>query len=390
MNNQLQQPRRYSNQISIFELLSSLWQDKLKIILVTLVFMITSLTYALNATEVWTVSATIDKPISSQTKQYNLNRVFINEGIRTLNVNTELDTTEQVINISTDKNNENKNEKIPTIKELHQLFISEARMKTNLVTFFKRQPLYQSIVKTEQLDLVAQNNLAYEWAEENVSFTAENQNQINFNDPIGTDISISASTPTDALALSQAYINFINKIMMVRIHEQMNSTLAIAIENRLSYEESNLNDQKVALEEKINTLTHNIQIAKKANIKNFVTQQIPLESAPEYAKGYEILTAEKLVLEQQLENSDSSSITTMSRNSFLIQKWRNFNANMQVNEFNLYRFTDAPKLPITHDKPKRILIVVLGSLLGAMLSMIYLLVMIAIRKHKNKVNSNYN
>ncbi|SGY94586.1 Putative uncharacterized protein [Moritella viscosa] len=145
MINQPQQHSSHDNndEIDLFELFSTLWQEKLKIISVTLVFMTVSLVYALNATETWSVSATIETPTSQQIKQYNLNRVLINEGIKTLKNNaglnngTELNTTEQVINITT--NNGNDNNELPTIKELHELFVSEARMTTNQVKFFKSQ-----------------------------------------------------------------------------------------------------------------------------------------------------------------------------------------------------------------------------------------------------------
>ncbi|SGY90315.1 Lipopolysaccharide biosynthesis protein wzzE-Protein metN, partial [Moritella viscosa] len=68
--------------------------------------MTVALVYALNATETWSVSATIDTPTSQQIKQYNLNRVLINEGIKTLKNNAGLNnSTEQVINITNNNNN---------------------------------------------------------------------------------------------------------------------------------------------------------------------------------------------------------------------------------------------------------------------------------------------
>ncbi|QUM79378.1 hypothetical protein HWV01_03190 [Moritella sp. 5] len=388
MINQPQQLSSYDNndEIDLFELFSTLWQEKLKIISVTLVFMTVSLVYALNATETWSVSATIDTPTSQQIKQYNLNRVLINEGIKTLKNNAglnngaELNTTEQVINITTNNNgNDNDNNELPTIKELHELFVSEARMTTNQIKFFKSQSLFKTVVAEEQLDLVAQNNYAYEWVEKNISFTAENLKKVNFNDKIGTNISISAIKPADALALNQAYLNFINEMMMVRLRNLISSELSLALQQLVSYNENTTSSKKIILEQKINDIAINIQIAKRANIKNFVTQNISLESAPKYAKGYEILSAEKFVLSQQLASYENNAV--INSNALLIDKWLNFDKTMQLDDFNFYRFTDEPKLPKTRDKPKRALILVLGTLLGLMLGVAYVLVMSAVRNH---------
>ncbi|WP_392340455.1 LPS O-antigen chain length determinant protein WzzB [Moritella marina] len=384
MNNLPQQhiPHDNNDEIDLFELFSTLWQEKLKIIAVTFIFMVTSLIYALNATETWSVSATVDTPTSRNVKQYNLNRVFVDEGISTLNKNAELDTQDQVINITTNNNNNNNNKELPNIKELHELFISEARMTTNQVNFFKMQPLFKTVVTEENLDEIEQNNYAYDWVEDNIAFTAENKKKVNFNDKIGTSISISAIKPQDALVLNQAYLDFINALMMERIRDQINSDLDLAIQQVVNYEQSYVNHERVLLEQRIYALEQNIKIAKQANIKNFVTQSIPLESAPEYTKGYEILAAERFVLIQQLANYDSHA-TAMSGNALLIKKWRHFNDTMQLDDFNFYRFTDEPKLPQTRDKPKRALILVLGTLLGLMLSVAYVLVMSAVRNHRN-------
>jgi len=386
MINQPQQLSSYDNkdEIDLFELLSTLWQEKLKIISLTLVFILISLVYAFNATEIWSVSATIDTPTSQQIKQYNLNRVLINEGIKTLknnaglNNSTELNTTERVINITTN-NNDKDNEELPNIKKLHELFVSEARMTTNQVKFFKSQSLFKTVVAEEQLDLVAQNNYAYEWVEKNISFTAENLKKVNFNDKIGTNISISAIKPADALALNQAYLNFINEIMMVRLRNLISSELSLALQQLVSYNENTTSSKKIILEQKINDIAINIQIAKRANIKNFVTQNISLESAPEYAKGYEILSAEKFVLSQQLASYENNAV--INSNALLIDKWLNFDKTMQLDDFNFYRFTDEPKLPKTRDKPKRALILVFGTLFGLMLGVAYVLIMSVFRNN---------
>lgn len=387
MINQPQQHSSHDNsdEVDLFELFSTLWQEKLKIISVTLVFMTVALVYALNATETWSVSATIDTPTSQQIKQYNLNRVLINEGIKTLKNNAGLNnSTEQVINITNNNNNnnngnDNDSNELPNIKELHELFVSEARMTTNQVKFFKSQSLFKAIVEEEQLDLIAQNNYAYEWVENNISFTAENLKKVNFNNKIGASMSISAIKPANALALNQAYLNFINEIIMTRLRNLISSELSLALQQLVSYNENTTSTKKIILEQKINDIAINIQIAKRANIKNFVTQNISLESVPEYAKGYEILSAEKFVLNQQLASYENNTVT--NSNALLINKWRNYDKTMQLDDFNFYRFTDEPKLPKTRDKPKRALILVLGTLLGLMLGVAYVLVMSAVRNH---------
>ncbi|MFT5716063.1 MAG: chain length determinant protein (polysaccharide antigen chain regulator) [Oleiphilaceae bacterium] len=386
MTNPSQQQTAYQNndQIDLFEFLSMLWQEKFKIISATFVFMLLSVVYAFNVTETWSVSSTVDTPTSQQVKQYNLNRVFVNEGIRMLNKNAGLDTTlattEQVINITTNNSNSNSKE-LPDINELHELFVSEARMTTNQVKFFKTQQLFKAVVAEQQLDQIEQNNYAYEWVNGNISFTAENQNKVNFNDKIGTNLSISAVKPEDALALNQAYLSYMNEIMMDRTRDLMTSELALAIQQIVNYEASYVNNERVILEKKIYAIEQNIKVAKQANIKNFVTQNISLQSAPEYTKGYEILAAEKFVLIQQRENYDSHA-AAMSSNALLIKKWRNFNDKMQLDDFNFYRFTDEPKLPKTRDKPKRALILIFGTLVGLMLSISYVLVTLAVSKHK--------
>lgn len=379
MNNQSQQPISYNsdNEINLFTLFNTLWQERKKIVVATFLFMIMSLIYAFIATEKWSVSASVDTPTSQQVKQYNFNRELINEGIRTLSKEIDAKTNERVIKI--DNKNKEYNE-LPDIKTLHELYISEARMTTNQVKFFKTQPLFKAVVAKEQLNQVEQNNYAYEWVTKNISFTAENTNRINFNDKIGTNISISAIKPEDALVLSHAYLNFINDIMMERLRDRISSELSFGLQQMVNFNKNTNNIDKIKLEKQINEIAVNIQIAKRANIKNFVTQNISLESAPEYAKGYEILSAEKFILAQQLEHYEKNSI--INSNALLINKWRNYDKTMQLDHFNFYRFTDEPKLPKKRDDPKRALILVLGTFLGFILSSATVLVMSAIRNHK--------
>jgi len=378
MNNQPQQLSSYdnNNEIDLFELFSTLWQEKLKIISLTLVFILISLVYAFNATETWSVSATVDTPTAKQVKQYNFNRDLINDEIRGLNKNLEIRNNKQIIKV---ENKDKKNNELPDIKTLHQLFVSEARMTTNQVKFFKTQSLFKTVVAKEQFNQVEQNNYAYEWVAEHISLTAENTKKVNFNNEIGTRINISAVKPEDALMLNQAYLDFINDIMMERLRDLISTELSFGLQQIVNFNEDSNNTDKVKFEKKIQEITRNIQIAKKANIKNFVTQNISLESAPEYAKGYEILSAEKFVLSQQLASNENNAV--INSNALLIDKWRNYDKTMQLDDFNFYRFTDEPKLPKTRDKPKRALILVLGTLLGLMLSVVYVLVMSAVRNH---------
>jgi len=378
MINQPQQLSSYDNndEIDLFELFTILWQEKLKIISLTLVFILISLVYAFNATETWSVSATIDTPTSKQVKQYNFNRELVNEGIRTSNKNLKVRDNAQIIRV---ENKESEYNELPDIEALHLLYVSEARMTTNQVKFFKTQQLFKTVVAKEQFNQVEQNNYAYEWVAEHISFTAENTNQVNFNDKIGTSISISAVNPEDALALNQAYLNFINDIMMERLRDLISTELSFSLQQLANFNEDVNSTDKIRLEKKIQDTTINIQIAKKANIKNFVTQHISLESAPEYAKGYEILSAEKLVLIQQLANYEKNAVT--NSNALLINKWRNFDKTMQLDNFNFYRFTDEPKLPETRDKPKRALILILGTLIGLILGVVYVVIMSVVRNH---------
>jgi len=376
MNNQ---QHHTSDEIGLFELLSALWQKKIKIILVTLLFMLLAFVYALNTTTSWSVSAIIDTPTAGQVKQYNLNRELINEGIKTLNRNLELkNKVDQVLTIENRKYNE-----LPTIETLHSQFISEARMTTNQIEFFKSQSLFKTTVAKEQLGLVEQNSYARRWVNENISFTAENKNRVNFNNEIGTNITITATKSEDALTLNNAYLNFINHIMMERTRELIVSELSVGLQQMESFSENKVNAEKYLLKKKIYDIDNNIKIAKQANIKNFVTQKISLLSAPEYAKGYEILAAEKFVLAKKLTDYNNGEI--IDSNTLLVKKWREFDKNMKLDDFNFYRFTDKPNLPKNSDNPNTALIIVLGSLLGFMLSSIYFLLMCTVNYKRIKV-----
>lgn len=380
MNNQPQQPISYDgdNEINLFKLFSTLWQEKTKIIVATFLFMILSLIYAFNATEKWSVSVSIDTPTSQQVKQYNFNRELINEGIRTLNKNLDAKVNGQVIKI--DNKNKTYNE-LPSIAVLHRNYVSEARMATNQVRFFKNQPLFKAVVAENKLNQIEQNNYAYDWVSKNISFTAQNTNRINYNDKIGTSMNISAIKPGDALVLNRAYLDFINDIMMLRLRDLISAELSFGLQQMVNFNDNTNDVNKIKLEKQINELAVNIQIAKKANIKNFVTQHISLESAPEYAKGYEILSAEKFILLKQLAHYEENSL--INSNALLINKWRDYDKKFQLDNFNFYRFTDEPKLPKTRDNPKRPMILVLGTLLGFILSAITVLVMSAIRSKKS-------
>ncbi|PKH05311.1 Wzz/FepE/Etk N-terminal domain-containing protein [Moritella sp. Urea-trap-13] len=354
MNNQ---PSNSSdNRIDLFDFFSSLWKEKITITLITFLFMTISVIYVLSTTEKWSVSATIDTPTTQQTKQYNLNRELFNRGIKSLNKGQEY-------------------EGLPSIKSLHNLYVSEALKTENQITFFKSQQLFKTMVTKDNLNLIAQNNYAHKWAAKNISITAKHA--LNSNNIIGTNIRISATNPNDALEFNKAYLNFINDIMIERLRDLISDELSLSLKQIVDFNEKTKIHEKFILEKQINDIEKNIKIAKIAKIKNFVTQNISLESAPEYTKGYEILSAEKSILTEMLNNYEQNKVINSS--ALLIAKWHDYDKKMQFDKFDFYQLTDKPHLPKTKDHPKRSITLILGTLLGLIFGVAYVLVINALR-----------
>lgn len=331
-----------SDEIDLRELMLVLWRQKLLIMLVTLVFTLGGIAYALLAPQQWSASAVVAAP-------------------KPEDMTPMLKVSKQATALGLGG--------FPRGKALYQEFILGFNSYENRRDYLKASPLFTEVVKNDGLDGKAQVRWLRDWSKSVTAQPVDKKGEVP-----GVELKFAAPTSEKSLAMLEGYIDYTIKLqqkqLIQRLAEQRDLQLVgMSTEYRIMQE-----DTKRALQQEILELAMANEIAKAAGVsaplENYNVQDRLLISLG--SKGLE----EKLSLLKSID----LDVYQPQLQSLQVKMTRLKNIPLDGIAFRPFSYLDAPDEPLSLDKPKRPLIVVLATLLGGMLGVGIVLVKHAFRR----------
>ncbi|GIA73246.1 chain-length determining protein [Vibrio cholerae] len=354
-----------NDEIDLKELFAALWQGKWLIIMTTLFCSVITIGYALTAQEWWSAKATVSQPqlqgiasYQQAVKRYQpLFDVYQEDGSIIVSEALDLLIDPEVI-----------------FKRFIQEFNANGTKRRFMQT--------NSTFLTLQKQMLEQNNdpevmqtLYEEWFER-IKASAVGKNNDTFT------LSFQSVDKTSSLTLLSDYIQFVNQTLNQQLNANLISTLA-AKYGELTQQEKNLQQQaQLRLQVELERTQYALNIAEAADIKqpvqNLGEQEIfainigsralkAKVDALKSIKDLSVFEPRLAILQSKLSQFDLETLSAES-------KW----------SVNGFYYLDQPEQPLTRDKPKRALIVVLGGLLGGMLGVAMVLVRFAFRSEEER------
>ncbi|EPE2652120.1 LPS O-antigen chain length determinant protein WzzB [Vibrio fluvialis] len=353
-----------NDEIDLKALFTALWQGKWLITIATLLFSVAAIGYALTAQEWWSAKATVSQPqlqgIASYqqvVKRYQpLFDVYQEDGSIIVSEALDLLIDPEIIFKR-------------FIQEFNANGIKRRFMQTN-PTFLTLQK--QMFVKTNDPEVM--QKLYEEWFERiQASAVDKKANDI-------FTLSFQSVDKASSLTLLNDYIQFVNKTLNQQLNDNLISTLA-AKYGELTQQEKNLLQQaQLRLHVELERTQYALHIAEAADIKqpvqNLGEQEIfsinigsralkAKVDALKSIKDLSVFEPRLAILQSKLSQFDLETLSAEA-------KW----------SVNGFYYLDKPEQPLTRDKPKRALIVVLGGLLGGMLGVAMVFVRFALRREE--------
>ncbi|WP_270795504.1 LPS O-antigen chain length determinant protein WzzB [Aeromonas sp. QDB11] len=338
------------DEIDLRDIISILWRDKLLILLLSFMFLSISSIYAFLARQVWTSQALISEPSIKQVEALEL-------GVAQIKGSMPLNAAEQ-IDFST-----------LARPEIYKSFIVAFNSMSNKKAFLINEGVFAEEIKRANIkDGRSERALMDELSKAIVAIPF---------DKVSTDFTLRFSADSAELANQRLskYIDFIQTQQIAEKNEELNSILNSRIK-ALSVQYENIkSDALKNLQDEIVRTQYSLQISEAAGVDRPL-ERIGSESIFNIDLGRKGL-AEKLRILNGIKNPEvlTPELTKVR------QQLNSLKAlNLTNSKFSSFHIIDSPEEPFTRDKPKRPLIVVLGTLLGGMLGIVIVLVRHAFRR----------
>ncbi|MCF3099674.1 hypothetical protein EHZ86_21095 [Aeromonas australiensis] len=331
-----------SDEIDLRELMLVLWRQKLLIMLVTLVFALGSIAYALLAPQQWSASAVVVAPKpEDMTPMLKVAKHATALGLGGF----------------------------PSGKDLYQEFILEFNSYENRRDYLKSSPLFTEVVKNDELDDKAQVRWLRDWSKSVTAQPVDKKGEVP-----GVELKFAAPTSEKSLAMLEGYIDYIVKLqqkqLIQRLAEQRDLQLdGMNTEYRIMQE-----DTKRTLQQEIVELAMANKVAKAAGVS------APLENYNAQDRFLISLGSKGLEEKLSLLKSIDLEVYQPTLQSLQVKMARLKSISLDGIAFRPFSYLDALDEPLSRDKPKRPLIVVLATLLGGMLGVGIVLVKHAFRR----------
>ncbi|GAB6264333.1 LPS O-antigen chain length determinant protein WzzB [Photobacterium sp. 53610] len=351
-----------TDEIDLILLVRTLWQEKLLIILFTILFSIAGIAYALSAQEWWTAKAKVIQPQITDFAQLQREISAFQPTFESGLQQTE-DGTLQVKNQLSD---------VIDAEVLFKNFINSFNSLANKKAYllgnsdFKQYLIDNKITGDKDTDRALES-----WFEKISAKQASKQEEDIFL------ISLQATASNNSFEMLNQYINFVSAKVY---KDTMNNIQAL-----ISAKESELSQQLKLLESQATSLLkvekerteYALKIARAADVEHPV-QNLGNNEIFAINLGAKALAAKINALDSVKNLSVvEPRIQEVEARLALIQGTE-LNKNIH---FKTYRFLENVEKPVTKDKPKRALIVIIAALLGGMLGIAIVLIRTAFRNH---------
>lgn len=342
------------------ELFKVLWNGKLIIIIVTALFILGSVYFALSAQELWSSKAQIEKSqpqdvaaYEQQVKQFqSIFNVYQDDG--TVLVSEELN-------------------KLVDSEVLFERFISTFSSANNKRAFLDSSAEFKEVAFANKAEMNEDTTrtLYSEWFDR-ISASISNEKGHN----LSYFVSFQTTTKQSSFDLLTAYILFTETQVHKDAFNNLNAVVN-AKRNELIQQKRILENQaENQLLTEIERTKYAMEIARAAGVDT------PIQTGNHNELfgidlGFRGLQAKVRALES------IKSLSVIEPRLQQINAKLGMLHNLKINhnvEFNTFRFIENVEQPVTRDKPKRALIVVLGTLLGGLFGLSIVLLRFVFRK----------
>ncbi len=306
-----------------------LWHQKLLIVLVTVVFAVSGISYALLAPQQWSASAVVIEP-------------------KPEDMTPMLKVSKQATSLGLSG--------FPSAKDLYQEFILEFNSYENRRDYLKTSPLFAEVVKMHGLDGKAQVRWLRNWSKFVTAQPVDKKGEVP-----GVELKFAASTSEMSLVMLEGYVDYIVKLQQKQLTLRLAEKRDLQLDGMQTEYLIMQENTKRALQQEILELAMANKVAKAAGVTsplaNYDTQErFPISLG---SKGLE----EKLSLLKSID----LEVYQPKLQSLQVKMARLKSISMEGIAFRPFSYLDAPDEPLSRDKPKRPLVVVLATLLGGML-----------------------
>ena len=357
-----------SDEIDLVELVKNLWKKKLWIILSAFVCTAIAAGYAFTAKEKWTSTAVIAAP-----RPTDLGKLL---SVRSEYARIIGDNEFSPSGLSNSLYGQFKHFLLSN--DLKREFLSQSDVVKNYTKDMTEEQRYDYIE-----DVISKYLVIHE--------VDPNKKDLTALDKIGLKITFSAETPKLAQAVLLDYINFVNQFVL----NQINKEFKLGFNLRLDALKFTKNQIEESLSEaktvQVENLDKALNIAKKAGIKDFSKGNSNNFSVPEYMLGegrlnisdskladgtYLFMLGEKY-LQAQLDIAKNTEIVypvdyySTERQLTKLTKLEPILDN--IGEVKSYYYLSSPDYPVQRDWPKRLILLIVGFVLGVVLSSLIIL-----------------
>lgn len=331
-----------NDEINIRELVLLLWRQKLQIFVVTVLFALAGVSYALLAQQQWSAKAVIAEPkpedllpmqkISAQASALGLTG-------------------------------------FPDGKTLYQEFVQEFNAYENRRDYLKASLLFAEQVKELGLNDKTQSRWLRDWGQLVTALPVDKKGE----EP-GIAITFAAPAAETSLAMLEGYVDYIAKLQQQQLIHRLSEQRNLQLEGMSTRYAVMLEDAKRALQQEITEVALASRVAKAAGVS------APLERTGSQERFSILLGSKGLEEKLALLKSLDLALYQPELQVLQAQMARLKRISLDGISFRPFSYLDAPEEPLSRDKPKRPLIVVLATLLGGMLGVGIVLVRHASRK----------
>lgn len=332
-----------NDEIDLVELFRTLWKQKAKIALVTAATTLAAGIYAFTAEEVWTSKAVFSAPKLEEINDYytvtqQLKRILQKPAMGAIALSPET--------IAQEAYDEFKK----------QLDSNDLRKEFWLTTDYYAAKIKG---KTSAND---KSEILNELTGEKVKFEPADGEKI-----LHPAAILSASSAPEAKSLLEKYINKVNESVWRDKIAELNTVLSQEIADLTNEKKQILFNAEIHRDNSIKISENARNIAEKANIKDFNINAI--QGNANVDKTDMLFFLGTKALDAQIDNLKNKPVTLPLRYYEITRILSELKSLASLKELNInsYHYLMSPGEPTTKNKPKRALIILLGSLVGVVL-----------------------
>lgn len=331
-----------ADEIDLRELVLVLWRQKGLILLITALFAVAGVVYALTAPQQWSAKAVITAPKPEDLLPMK-----------------KISAQASALGLAG----------FPDGKNLYQEFVQEFNAYENRRDYLKASPLFAEQIKASGLDAKAQSRWLRDWANLVTAQPVDKKGEVP-----GIAITFAAPAAETSLAMLEGYVDYIAKLQQQKLIERLGAQRDLQLEEMNARYAVMQEDAKQALQQEIFESTLASSVAKAAGVST------PLERTSSQERFSILLGSKALEEKLTLLKSLDLALYQPGLQQLQAQIARLKRISLEGISFRPFSYLDAPDEPLSRDKPKRPLIVVLATLLGGMLGVGIVLVRHAFRR----------